>query len=116
VTLPLGLQVRDRQGKLSIHGTLKAQRFRLFRRSAAKLRRHSSIQRVADKADAWGSSPFPSPLAPIPPAALQTLDQKHADDHGENNFKDQPTNAHATFLSGLAARLERECQERVTFP
>jgi hypothetical protein len=63
-----------------------------------------------------GSSPFPSPLAPIPPAALQTLDQKHADDHGENNFKDQPTNVHATFLSGLAARLERECRERVTLP
>jgi hypothetical protein len=51
------------------------------------------------------SSPFPSPPAPIPPAALQTLDQKHAGDYGENNFKDQPTNAHATFLFVLQCAL-----------
>jgi hypothetical protein len=44
-------------------------------------------------------------LAQIPPAALQTLDQKHAGDHGENNFKDQPTNAHVLSSPALQRAL-----------
>jgi hypothetical protein len=54
---------------------------------------------------AAGSSSLPSPLAQIPPAALQTLDQKHAGDHGENNFKDQPTNAHVLSSPALQRAL-----------